>query len=306
MSDHTADLLSYCQSHRIELDVLADDRALFLLGLIGQFGIVSADELADHSGWPAEDVASLRSKLVNARFVSRPFRDERFGLSQSGRDLLAQIGLLSRAGSPIRVMIADDHYLIKEALKSLLEPEFEVIGVVSDGLSLVQDAFELKPDLILLDVTLPLLSGLDAGERIRQTLPSVKLIFLTMYAHADTAAEALRRGARGFVLKGSAARELRGAIRKVVDGGLYISPEVADFLDNQGEGLTEGNKLTERQREILQLLSAGRSMKEVAIILDIKPSTVVFHKDRIMEMLGIKTNAELLDYGHKLLPSDLN
>jgi DNA-binding NarL/FixJ family response regulator len=202
-----------------------------------------------------------------------------------------------------RILIADDHQLVAEACKSLLEPEFQVVGVDTDGRSLIKSAQSLKPDVILLDIAMPHLNGLDAAEQIRQKLPSAKLVFLTMNTAADIAAEAFRRGASAYVLKHSAAEELVTAIRKVVRGESYLSPLIAKetvvFLISKGRTRTEEKRITKRQSEILQLLAEGMSMKQVAAELDLKPGTVAFHKYRMMETLGVKTNAELLEYAIK-------
>lgn len=202
-----------------------------------------------------------------------------------------------------RLLIADDHQLMAEACKSLLEPQYQVVGIVTDGRSLIEAALALKPDVILLDIAMPQLNGLDAGEQIRHKLPAVKLVFVTMNATSEVAAEAFRRGASAYVLKQSAAEELVTAIRKVVRGESYLSPliarETVTFLLNKGKTRTESKRITKRQSEILQLLAEGNSMKEVANILDLKPGTVAFHKYRMMETLGIKTNAHLLEYAIK-------
>ncbi len=202
-----------------------------------------------------------------------------------------------------RVLIADDHKLVAEACQSLLEPEFQVVGVVTDGRSLLKAAFSLKPDIILLDIVMPQLNGLDAGEQIKHKMPSVKLVFLTMNLAADIAAEAFRRGASAYVLKQSAAEEMLTALRKVVHGESYLSPliarETVTFLLNRGRTKSQEKKITKRQTEILQLLAEGNSMKQVASVLDLKPGTVAFHKYRMMETLGVKTNAELLEYAIK-------
>jgi len=202
-----------------------------------------------------------------------------------------------------RLLIADDHKLLAEACRGLLEPEFEVVGIVTDGRSLVKSAMALKPDVVLLDISMPHLNGLDAAEQIKHKLPSAKLVFLTMNNAADVAADAFRRGASAYVLKHSAAEELVAAIRQVVRGESYLSPliakETVTFLINQAKSPAEEKRITKRQSEILQLLAEGRSMKEVAGILDLKPGTVAFHKYRMMETLGLKTNAELLEYAIK-------
>lgn len=202
-----------------------------------------------------------------------------------------------------RLIIADDHLLLADACKHLLEPEYEVVDVVTDGRSLVKAALALKPDLIILDIAMPRLNGLDAGEQIKQKLPATKLLFLTMNSAAEVAAEAFRRGAVGYVLKQSAAEDLLAAIRKVVQGDSYLSPliarETVTFLLNQGKPRSDERRITKRQSEILQLLAEGMSMKEVADVLDLKPGTVAFHKYRMMETLGVRSNAELLEYAIK-------
>jgi len=201
------------------------------------------------------------------------------------------------------VLIADDHQMVAEGCKGLLEPEFRVVGIVTDGRTLVKTAVALKPDLVLLDIAMPHLNGLDAAEQIRQKLPFAKLVFMTMNSAAEVAAEAFRRGASAYVLKQSAAEELVTAIRKVVRGESYLSPliakETVTFLIRQGRARGELREITKRQSEILQLLAEGMSMKEVASELDLKPGTVAFHKYRMMEVLGVKTNAELLEYAIK-------
>ena len=202
-----------------------------------------------------------------------------------------------------RILIADDHQLLADACKNLLEPEFLVVGTVKDGRDLIDAVATLKPNIILLDIYMPRLNGLDAGELVKKKNPAIKLVFLTMTLAADVAAEAFRRGASGYVLKQSAGTELLLAVRKVNRGESYLSPLVAKetvtFLLNQGLPLAEGKRITRRQSEILQLLAEGLSMKQVAGVVDIKPGTVAFHKYRMMETLNISTNAELLGYALK-------
>ena len=198
-----------------------------------------------------------------------------------------------------RVLIADDHRLVAETCKGALEPEFEVVGVETDGRALVRAAAALKPDILLLDIAMPHLNGLDAGEQIKAKMPKVKLVFLTMNSAADIAAEAFRRGASAYVLKQSAAEELLTALRKVARGESYLSPlitreTVTHLLDRSKE-----QEITARQSEILQQLAEGKSMKEAAAILDLKAGTIAFHKYRMMQTLGLKTNAELLEFAIK-------
>ncbi len=199
----------------------------------------------------------------------------------------------------MRLLIADDHKLLADACKSLLEPEFQVVGVAGDGRSLVKMALALKPDIVILDIAMPHLNGLDAGEQIKRKLPETKLIFMTMNSTARVAAEAFRRGASGYVLKHSAGEELRTAVRKVMRGESYLSSliarETVAFLLNSGDAMDE-KRITNRQSEILQLLAEGLTLKEVAAELELKPGTVAFHKYRMMHLLGFKTNAQLLEY----------
>jgi len=208
--------------------------------------------------------------------------------------------MITRRNLP-RILIADDHILVAEACKKLLESEYEIVATVSDGRALVRAAIELKPHLIIVDVAMPILNGLDAGQQVKEFLPAVKLVYLTMNHDADLAAEAFRRGASGYLLKTCAAAELTTAVREVLRGKSYLSPTIAkdtvDFLLRQGKRLIEeGDRLTERQREVLQLLAEGKCMKEVADVLNITTRTVAFHKYRIMEVLNAKSSAELVQY----------
>jgi DNA-binding NarL/FixJ family response regulator len=198
-----------------------------------------------------------------------------------------------------RVLIADDHMLVAEALRRLLEPEYEIVGVVADGRALVNAACSLKPDIVIVDIGLPLLNGLDASVQVKKQLPRTKVIFLTMNSDLDICAEAFRRGASAFVLKSEAASALVSAMRKVVHGESYVSPTVAEAtartLLTRREDLEE-NRLTARQREVLQLLAEGKTMREVATVLNLTTRTVSFHKYRIMKALRLKKNEELVRY----------
>jgi DNA-binding NarL/FixJ family response regulator len=200
--------------------------------------------------------------------------------------------------SNARLLVADDHKLLAEACRSILEPPYKVVGIVTDGRALLEAALTLRPDAIVLDIAMPGLNGLDAGEQIKRKMPLVKLVFITMTQTAEMAAEAFRHGASGYVLKQSAAEELLIAIRKVMHGESYLSPLIArdtvNFLLNQPK--RPNKRITSRQNEVLQLLAEGMSMKEVADALNIKPGTVAFQKYRMMEILGVKTNADLLRY----------
>ena len=207
-----------------------------------------------------------------------------------------------------RILLADDHSMVCAGLQKLLEPEFEVIGSVGDGRALLKAAAELRPDLVLLDVGMPLLNGLDAGRELRNILPSTKLIFLTMNPDPDVASEALRIGASGYLLKNSQGDELVRAVRSALRGVSYVTPQVSQALEQSfirdPKSLTQAKTLSTRQREVLQMLAEGRSMKEIAFTLDISLRTVRFHKYRIMEELGITTNSDLVRYAikHSITP----
>jgi DNA-binding NarL/FixJ family response regulator len=197
-------------------------------------------------------------------------------------------------------LIADDHTFVAEACAKLLEPEFEVVGTFADGQALLAAVPELKPDVIVLDVGMPLMNGLEAGKRIKRLVRTVRIVYLTMNADLGVAAEAFRGGASAYLLKTSAAAELVIAVREVLKGKQYVSPLVTNdvegfFLETRVSDMGQ-EKLTNRQREVLQLLAEGRSMKEVAYILKLTPRTVAFHKYKIMERLRLKTNAELVQY----------
>ncbi|MDT8069083.1 MAG: response regulator transcription factor [Terriglobia bacterium] len=199
-----------------------------------------------------------------------------------------------------RILIADDHILVAQACKSFLEPEFEVVGTANDGRALLQAAAQLRPDVVILDIAMPGLNGLDAGEQLKHMMRNVKIVYLSFHAEPDVCAEAFRRGASGYVLKQSASEELVRAVRAVLRNGSYITPlivkDTVDFLLRSGDTSTPEKRITRRQREILQLLAEGKSMKEVASILSIRTGTVAFHKYKTMESLGLRTNAELLRY----------
>jgi DNA-binding NarL/FixJ family response regulator len=200
-----------------------------------------------------------------------------------------------------RILIADDHTLVAELCKRLLENDFDVVGTVADGRALVRASIELKPDVIVLDIAMPVLNGLDAGRQVKKMLPAVKLVYLTMNPDADVAAEAFARGASGYLLKTCAATEMVLAVRDVLRGKTYLSKalsrDAVDSLRWQHKDLvSEEERLTDRQREVLQLLAEGKVMKEIGGILHMTTRTVAYHKYRIMEVLGAKTNAELVKY----------
>ena len=189
-----------------------------------------------------------------------------------------------------RLLIADDHTLVAEACKNLLEPEFEVVGIVDNGRALLQQVREMKPEVVILDIAMPQLNGLDAGDQIKRLLPATKLVYLTMNMSPEVAAEAFRRGASAYVVKHAAASELITAVRRALRSESYLSPnitkETVDYLLRSGTPYAKEKRITPRQSEILQLLAEGMSMKEIANILNLKPGTVAFHKYRIMQDSG--------------------
>jgi DNA-binding NarL/FixJ family response regulator len=203
------------------------------------------------------------------------------------------------SGRRPRILIADDHVLIAEAIKNLLQPEFQIVGVVSDGQQLLENVDRLKPDLVLLDISMPILNGLDAGEQIKAKRRAIKLIYLTVSNSTEIAAEAFRRGASGYVLKQDGIEELFVAVRRAIRGQSYISPginkdELGYHLRQKKQSKSAG--LTTRRLEILQLLAEGMRPKEIGRVLNIKPGTVNFHKYKTMSSLGITTQAGLLEY----------
>ena len=203
-----------------------------------------------------------------------------------------------------RVLLADDHVMVAEALKSLLAPEFDLVGVVEDGRALVEAAGKLRPDVIVADVTMPHLNGIDALVRLRQGGDRVPVVFLTMHRDVTFARRALDAGASGFVLKHSAPAELVTAIRAALDGRTYLTPQLAgEVLSGMKQGSERAAdpvaSLTPRQREVLQLLAEGCSAKEIAAKLAISARTVEFHKYQMMETLGLHTNAELIHFAIK-------
>jgi DNA-binding NarL/FixJ family response regulator len=204
--------------------------------------------------------------------------------------------------APPRVLLADDHNLLLGAFEKLLSPECEIVGTVSDGRALVVEAQRLKPDVIVLDIAMPLLNGLDAGRQIKQLRKEIKLVFVTMNEDAELAAEAFRAGASAYLLKRSASSELLVAIREVMKGRSYVTPLVTEGLVGsfmQAAAQKPSAELTPRQREVLQLLAEGHSMKQVAALLNVTPRTVAFHKYRMMEQLNIRSSAELIQFAIK-------
>jgi DNA-binding NarL/FixJ family response regulator len=201
-----------------------------------------------------------------------------------------------------RILLADDHTLVAEAFKRLLEPEFEVVGTVADGRALLRAAAQLQPDLVLVDLNMPLLNGLDASEQLKQSLPRIKIIVLTMNEDPEIAAETLGKWASGYLLKKSAGSELLKAVHDVLAGGKYVTPALQGGLAeiaSRDSGAGGARTLTQRQREVLQLLAEGHTMKEAAAILHVAARTVAFHKYRIMHDFGLENNSELLRFAIK-------
>ena len=199
-----------------------------------------------------------------------------------------------------RVLLADDHTLVLDGLRKILEPECEVVGAVEDGRSLLVTAKQLQPDIILLDISMPLLNGVEAARRLRAAAPDAKVIFVTMHADATYVAGAFRAGASGYVLKRCASLELLKAINQVLNGREYVTPLIGKDLQDlpgwpRGAGEASG-ELTVRQREVVQLVAEGHPVKEVAAILNISSKTVAFHKANVMRRLGIRSTAELTKY----------
>jgi DNA-binding NarL/FixJ family response regulator len=205
----------------------------------------------------------------------------------------------------LRVLLADDHAIVLEGLRRILEPEFEIAGEVADGRSLVSVALRFRPEIIVTAISLPLLNGIEAAGEIRKINRKAKIIFLTMHADASYAVEALDAGGSAYVLKSAAVTEILLAIREVLNGRVYVSPSINQEvlrvqLERTGRRDEVQTGLTPRQREVLRLLAEGKSLKEVAATLKISVKTVEFHKYRIMNQLGIRTNAEMTKYAVKV------
>ena len=203
-----------------------------------------------------------------------------------------------------RLLLADDHDLILNALRQLLEREFTVLRAVSDGEALVGAALELRPDVVLCDVSMPRLSGFQAIQRLRQELPQLRFIFLTMHEDPELAAEAFRAGASAYILKSSPADELLRAVRTVLAGGScphtvprqQAEPQAAN---RRMTDVVEAENLSDRERQVIRLVAGGRTMKEAAAALGITPRTVAFHKYRIMRQLSMRSSAELVQFAVK-------
>jgi DNA-binding NarL/FixJ family response regulator len=204
-----------------------------------------------------------------------------------------------------RVLLADDHAILSEGIQKLLEPTFELVGAVQDGRALLREAQRLEPDLLLLDISMPLLNGIDAARQLKKSLPRSKIVFLSMHADPEYVNEAFSAGASGYLLKSSFSSELTFALQEVLKGRYYVAPAVAKdvigaFVEPREGSLAKPpdahGKLTPRQREVLQLVAEGKSVKEIAAILGVSVKTVEFHKTRIMDELDLHSTAELTKY----------
>lgn len=202
-----------------------------------------------------------------------------------------------------RLMIADDHTILLQAFCKLLEPYYDVVATVSDGRSLLERAPQVNPDVIIVDIGMPLMNGLDAGIRLKGEMPNVKLVFLTMNDDPDLAVEAMRCGASAYLLKSSAAEELLTAIQMALKSKRYVTPLIAQGMQNSfiqnPSAIGQGKTLTPRQREVVQLLAEGKSMKQAAAILHIEERTIAFHKYRVMRRFNLGSSAELVQFAIK-------
>ena len=200
-----------------------------------------------------------------------------------------------------QVLIADDHIIFADGLRLLLEKRYNVMGTVADGRALVAEALRLKPDVIVVDVGMPLLNGLDAARRVREQLPKVKIVFLTMQDNPNLAAAALELGSAGFVLKHSAGSELLKAMEQVLHGKCYVTPKLRpeDWAVQKTRARQYSRRLTPRQRDIVQMCAEGRPIKEIAGHLNLSEKTVEFHKHHIMETFSLKSNADLVLFALK-------
>lgn len=214
------------------------------------------------------------------------------------------VSLPSTAARRARVLLADDHTVVLEGLRRVLEPECEIVGMATDGRAMLAAVEQVKPDVVVVDISMPLLNGIDAARQLKKTAPNVRVVFLTMHADVSYAVEALGAGGAGFVLKTSAAEELLTAIREAMRGRRFVPPvlsaQVLQALAKRGPRDGESaTALTERQREVLQLVAEGRTLKAIAGILHVSPRTVEFHKYRIMDELGLRSTGELAQYAIK-------
>ncbi len=215
--------------------------------------------------------------------------------------------VLSKSSIRPRILLADDHAIVVDGLRALLEKCYDVVGVVADGRTLVSEAPALRPDVVVVDVSMPSLNGLDAAARLMTVLPDVKLVFLTMQDDRNLAAATLRLGAVGYVLKHSAASELMTAISEVLEGRSYVTPKLRpeNWAVRDTRAQQYSKELTPRQRDVLQLLAEGRPMKEIAGILEVSEKTIMFHKYHIMQQFNLKNNAEIVLFAVKqhLIPA---
>jgi DNA-binding NarL/FixJ family response regulator len=202
-----------------------------------------------------------------------------------------------------RVILADDHTLVAEALHQLIAPHFDVVATVADGRALLDSTKSLRPDLVVVDIAMPLLNGLEAVRHLKREIPGVKVIFLTMNEDPDVALEAMNSGASGYVLKKSAATELLQTMQAALHGKSYVTPQITrgiqELFIRKPQESSRHKSLTPRQREVAQLLAEGKTMKEAANILRVTPRTVAFHKYRIMQNHGLKTNADFIQFAIK-------
>lgn len=202
-----------------------------------------------------------------------------------------------------RIVLGDDHAVVIEGMRRILDhPEFRVVGVASHGQALVRAAAELQPDVVITDISMPLLNGIDAARVIHRQNPNAKIIFLTMHSEVTYAIAALSAGASGYVLKSAAGEELIEAIRAALNGSTYVSKSIAKSVKSARKALGTDSAmdlLTDRQREVLQLLAEGKKVKEIASVLNLSPRTVEFHKYRIMDILNLHTVADLARYAQR-------
>ncbi len=195
-----------------------------------------------------------------------------------------------------RVVLADDHPLTLEGLRAFLEPHVNTISTVTDGRALVEETLRLRPELVILDITMPLLNGIDAASQIKKSLPGVKLVFVTMHANPAYLEAALNAGGTGYVLKSAAREELLDAIQSVMSGHIYVTPSLSsEHLErfNDPSRAAATLRLSSREREILQLIAEGRATKEIAFLLSISVKTVAFHRENLKRKLSLRTTAEL-------------
>jgi DNA-binding NarL/FixJ family response regulator len=206
-----------------------------------------------------------------------------------------------KARSGTHLLIADDHAIFAESLRLLLEKTYVVVGIVTDGRALVSEATRLKPDVLVVDIGMPLLNGLDAARRVREQAPNIKIVFLTMKDDPNLAAAALELGRVGFVLKNSAARELQTAIDHVLRNESYLTPQLRaeDWVTRKARAQQFSKALTSRQRDVIQLFAEGYPMKQIADQLNLSPKTIEFHKHHIMQSFNLKSNAELVLFALK-------